>query len=166
MKEVNIYPNIRKSSYHSGSLFWGSLLVALGGTLIAHQLQLWTMPWAFIRDYWAVILIIWGISVMAKGTAMRWLPAILFGVVVGFAAGSFWTRTDDLEGVAQDIENTLQELEGELNTLDRSDDSEDSENTEVTFSVEDGEKNIKIKVDTTKGDTSVKVEKDTTAAKP
>jgi len=59
---------------HKDNLFWGIILVFLGGIFLLHNLGIPT--WHFIRKLWPLILIFWGASklyygIKAKGRAEK-----------------------------------------------------------------------------------------------
>lgn len=84
----------------NGTIFWGSFLITLGFCLLALQQHWLLMPWDILHQYWAIVLILWGVAIIVRKTAMRWvvvmLSALLAGVVVASAMSAAFD--DDFHG--------------------------------------------------------------------
>ena len=64
-----------------GQLFWGSLLVALGGLFLFREQLPFSLTWSLIRNLWPIGLILAGVVVLLRNPPVRMAVAILAGVL-------------------------------------------------------------------------------------
>jgi hypothetical protein len=72
-------------------LFWGVFFVVFGLFLLLDKLDVYTIEWGFIWKMWPVLLILWGISIIAGGQRSRWVAAAVFGMGFGLVLVGIFT---------------------------------------------------------------------------
>lgn len=77
------------------SFFWGSLFVSIGVTMFAIQRHWLAANWHSLQDLWAILLILWGVSLLINKQSYRWVVLLITGAFAGFlvttAVYSDWT---------------------------------------------------------------------------
>lgn len=66
----------------SGKLFWGLLLLTIGGLVLSTKYDLIMSDFSFVWDIWPLLFIFWGAMVIAKNTLFRPIISAVFGVFV------------------------------------------------------------------------------------
>jgi hypothetical protein len=64
----------------TGQLFWGAFFLTLGSLILLVKYDLMDVNWSFTWDFWPVILILWGLSVILRNTVAKPVVAPLFGL--------------------------------------------------------------------------------------
>lgn len=67
----------------TGQIFWGVLLVTIGGLILLNRYDIVEVDWYFVWDLWPVLLILWGLLIVSKDTFAKPVITILIGFFVG-----------------------------------------------------------------------------------
>lgn len=94
------------------TLFWGVLLIVIGGLFLLNNLGIMNVNWETVWRLWPMILVVWGLSIIVGKQRPPWYAVVLMILLVLFmivAAGtSSWFHGDfDLvsgEGLQQKFE--------------------------------------------------------------
>ena len=71
-----------------GTIFWGAFLISFGASLLMLRQGWICVDWHWMRDFWAVLLILWGISLLFKNTTYRWIVTAVVAALIGFGLAS------------------------------------------------------------------------------
>lgn len=66
----------------SGQLFWGTLLLVLGGLILLSKYELICFDWHYVLDLWPLVIVFLGLFVITKGTIVKPIVSFLFGIFV------------------------------------------------------------------------------------
>ncbi len=80
------------------TLFWGILLIAIGGLFLFNNLGVLNVNWETIWRLWPMILVFWGLSILVGTRRPPWyavaLMILLLLFMIGAAATSSWFHND------------------------------------------------------------------------
>ena len=91
----------------TSNVFWGVLLLVLGGMFLLDNLDIVCISLGEVWKFWPLILVFWGISALVKDTRARWIVAAVSAVVVAVLAYSFFSfrwvgcHGDDVDAVVE-----------------------------------------------------------------
>ena len=81
--------NENNIKYKSGQLFWGFFFLTIGILFLLDKNDVVINPISNIWEYWPLLILLWGISILAKGTFIKPLISALAGIFLGlFISGS------------------------------------------------------------------------------
>ena len=85
----------------SGNIFWGLLLIVLGGLIFLRNFDIFFFSWSSILRLWPLIFIFWGIAVLPVKSGIKVLLSVIT-IAIGFSilatnpqGGYFWHRWDN-----------------------------------------------------------------------
>jgi hypothetical protein len=85
----------RINDMKTGQLFWGAFFLTFGSLLLLVKYDILDVNWSFAWEFWPVILILWGLSVILKDTVFKPIVGFLFGVFLAvFIYGTVLNVTD------------------------------------------------------------------------
>lgn len=74
----------------TGQLFWGTLMLVLGGLILLTKYDLICLSWDYVWDLWPLIIVFFGLLVITKNTIVKPVVSLLFGIFVAILIfGSF-----------------------------------------------------------------------------
>ncbi len=75
----------------SSSIFWGLFFISLGIFFLLHQFGMWNYNLSIIQDFWPLLLVLWGLSILKiPGLAKKFLSG-LAGIFLALLIISFVT---------------------------------------------------------------------------
>lgn len=84
----------------TGRVFWGVLLLVIGGLFLLNNLGWYYPDWSGIWKLWPVVLILWGISALVPNQKVKWIfsafMAILLGMILFWIFSFGWIDTDGM----------------------------------------------------------------------
>jgi hypothetical protein len=84
--------------YKSGQLFWGFLFLTIGSLFLFDKNNIFIHIPENIWNYWPVLIVLWGISILTKGTFLKPIISAIAGIFFGlFLFGSIWGITPNLD---------------------------------------------------------------------
>src|SRR5512135_2983203 len=97
------------------TLFWGILLVLIGGLFLLSNLAVLDVNWGTIWRLWPMILVFWGLSIMIGKQRTPWYAVVfmilLIIFMIGAAATTSWFHRDfnfvSGEGYQQEFEEPI-----------------------------------------------------------
>jgi LiaI-LiaF-like transmembrane region len=128
--------------FKSGQLFWGFLFLTIGVLFLLDKNEYYLFIPNDIISYWPLLIILWGVAIIVKGTIFRPIISVASGIFVGlFLYGSIFGFNH--------INHDSDEMEREISTSKFYEDYRDS--TEfATLSLRTGIGKIKIDGNTDK----------------
>jgi hypothetical protein len=90
--------------FKSGQLFWGFLFLTIGVLFLLDKNEFYLFIPVEITSYWPLLIILWGIAIIVKGTILKPIVSVASGIFLGlFLFGSVFgfnhisEDSDDLE---------------------------------------------------------------------
>ncbi len=77
----------------SGNIFWGLLLIVLGGLIFMRNFDIFFFSWSSLLRLWPLIFIFWGIAVLPVKSGIKILLSIIT-IIIGLVILSSNPRTD------------------------------------------------------------------------
>jgi len=82
----------------TGRVFWGVLLLVIGGLFLLNNLGWYYPDWSGIWRFWPVVLILWGISALVPNQKVKWIfsafMAVLLGMILFWMFSFGWIDSD------------------------------------------------------------------------
>jgi hypothetical protein len=75
----------------SGKVFWGVFLATIGVLLLLENFNILVFNFDYLWDYWPILLILWGVSLLFRGTVIRPVFSGLAAVILALMIFSFFT---------------------------------------------------------------------------
>ncbi len=66
------------------AIFFGCFLLSMGTSILLFRHGLVQTDIQVIRDYWAVLLILWGVSLLFRDSGYRWIMSGIIALCLGF----------------------------------------------------------------------------------
>ena len=113
-------PSVKKPDrgWNISAIFWGLLLITLGGLLLLGNLGLVEVNWSELWRLWPLLVVGAGFSVLATTHWLWKVASVVFIVmavlaVIGIGTGRFGTNTAELSGqtVSVDAENDIMQAD-------------------------------------------------------
>ncbi|MBM4169705.1 MAG: hypothetical protein FJ215_11220 [Ignavibacteria bacterium] len=73
---------------NTGRVFWGVLLLVVGGLFLLSNLGWYYPNWSGIWRLWPVVLVLWGISALVPNRNIKWIIAACMAILLGMIL--FW----------------------------------------------------------------------------
>lgn len=80
----------------SSQLFWGFFFITFGVLYLIGRYTFFVIDWYAVWEMWPLILIFAGIAIILKGTFVKPVVSILFGILIAFLAFGFFNDAFDL----------------------------------------------------------------------
>lgn len=88
----------------SSQLFWGFFFITFGALYLIGRYTAFIIDWYAIWDLWPVVIILVGVAIILKGTFVKPVISILFGLLLAFLAFGFF---NDIFDVFEDHHNYM-----------------------------------------------------------
>ncbi len=75
----------------SGNVFWGVLLVVLGGLILVNNLGIVSICLGDLWKFWPLLLVFWGITALVKDQKARWVVAALVAILLALILFSLFS---------------------------------------------------------------------------
>jgi hypothetical protein len=75
----------------SGNVFWGVLLVVLGGLFLLENLGVVCFSLGELWRFWPLLLVFWGVSALVKDKRARWVVAALVAILLALVLFSLFS---------------------------------------------------------------------------
>jgi len=107
------------------NIFWGILLVAIGGLFILDNLDLLNFSFRALVDLWPLLLVGWGVSILPVKSIYKTVAALVIVVFALFYASTtdkdFWWENNNFQGFKHGnfhVQNTWDDNDEESNNKD------------------------------------------------
>lgn len=80
----------------ASQLFWGFFFITFGTLYLVGRYTAFIIDWYSVWDMWPVIIIFAGIAIILKGTFVKPVVSVLFGVLIAFLAFGFLSDAFDI----------------------------------------------------------------------
>jgi hypothetical protein len=96
-----------------GTLFWGVLLVLIGGLFLLSNLGVLNVDWTTVWRLWPMILVFWGLSILVGKQRPPWYAILLMIILMVFMVAAFaatqWIHGDFEAGSGDLYTQTFEE---------------------------------------------------------
>ena len=75
----------------TGNVFWGVLLVVLGGMFLLESLDIVCFSLGELWKFWPLLLVFWGVAALVKDNRARWVVAALVAVLLALVVFSLFS---------------------------------------------------------------------------
>ncbi len=79
----------------TSQIFWGFFLITIGSLYLLEKYVTLNIDWELIWNFWPIIIIFAGLALILKGTFIKPVVNILFGILVGLLVFGFFNDTFD-----------------------------------------------------------------------
>ncbi|MCB9206644.1 MAG: hypothetical protein H6610_04725 [Ignavibacteriales bacterium] len=80
----------------TSQLFWGFFFITFGSLYLVGRYTTFLIDWYAIWELWPVIIILAGIAIIVKGTFLKPIVSVLFGILLGFLVFGFFNDLFDV----------------------------------------------------------------------
>jgi len=80
----------------ASQLFWGFFFITFGALYLVGRYTVFIIDWYSVWDMWPLIIILAGVAIILKGTFVKPIVSVLFGVLLAFLAFGFFNDVFDI----------------------------------------------------------------------